>query len=68
MKNGSSLTVIGNGNVMYGVEVSGAILQNKSGQQIQLSEINVGDSLHVWGKHVSGMVAVTGTKVKDNSR
>lgn len=66
-KNGAAFTVIGNGNVIYGVDVSGAALQNKSGQVIQLSTFNLGDSLRVWGKHLSGSVAIVGTQVKDSS-
>jgi hypothetical protein len=67
IKNGSAFTVIGNGNVIYGVDVSGAVLQSKNGKPMQLGEYNVGDSLRVWGKHLSGGVAVVGTQIKDSS-
>lgn len=67
MKSPDSLTVIGNGNVIYGINISNTILENKSGAPINLSQINLGDNLRVWGKHVSGTVAIMGTKVKDSS-
>lgn len=67
LKNSSSFTVIGNGNVIYGVDLSGATLQSKNGKPMQPNEYNVGDSLRVWGKHLSGGVAVVGTEIKDSS-
>ena len=67
IKNGSSITVVGNGNVIYGVDLSKATLENKNGSAILLSTISIGDSLRVWGKHISGGVQVVGTKVKDSS-
>ena len=67
MKNGSGLTVIGNGNVIYGVDASNATFQNKSSQPITLSQLKLGDSLRVWGKHISGSVQIVGTKIKDSS-
>jgi Domain of unknown function (DUF5666) len=66
-KNGSSFTVIGNGNVIYGVDASSATLQSKNGKPISLAEFKVGDAVRVWGKHLSGGVAVTGTTIKDSS-
>jgi hypothetical protein len=63
----SSLTVIGNGNVIYGVDVTGAVLQSKNGKPMKIGEFNVGDSLRVWGRHLSGSVAVVGTQIKDSS-
>jgi hypothetical protein len=67
IKNGSSFTVVGNGNVIYGVELTGAALQSKNGKPMPLGEFKLGDSLRVWGKHLSGGVAITGTQVKDSS-
>lgn len=64
-KNGDALTVIGNGNVIYGVDVTSAVLQSKSGKPLAVSALNGGDMVHVWGKHVSGGVQVFATKVKD---
>lgn len=64
-KNGASLTVIGNGNVIYGVDVSQAKILNKNGKAVPLTQYISGDTLRVWGKHISGMVAVTGTEIKD---
>jgi len=67
MKNGNSLTVIGNGNVIYGVDVSSAVTQNKNSSPLAVAQYKIGDSVHVWGKHISGLVQITGTKVKDTS-
>lgn len=66
-KNGNALTVIGNGNVIYGVDVSKATLQDKNGKTVPLSQLNTSDIVHVWGKHVAGSVAIIGTKIKDSS-
>jgi hypothetical protein len=62
----NSLTVISN-NTIYGVEISGATLQNKLGKVIVSSAINLGDTVKVSGKHVSGGVKITASKVKDIS-
>jgi len=67
MTGSSSLTVIGNGNVIYGVDVTGAVLQSKNGKPMKIGEFNVGDNLRVWGRHISGGVAIVGTQVKDYS-
>ena len=67
MKNGNSLTVIGNGNVIYGVDMSGAAIQNKTGKAAMVSQFNIGDTVRVWGKHVSGTVQITATTVRDSS-
>lgn len=67
MKSDSSFTVIGNGDVIYGVDITKAKLQNKSGKTLNFSLINLGDTLRVQGKHVSGSVKVIGTVIKDNS-
>jgi len=66
MKSNNSLTVVGNGNVIYGVDVSGATLQNKNGKTAQFWQYTPGDVLRVWGKHISGSVAITGTLIKDS--
>jgi hypothetical protein len=67
MTGASSLTVIGNGNVIYGVDVSKATLQSKNGKPLLFSEIKPGDSLRVWGKHISGSVQIVGMEIKDSS-
>lgn len=66
-KNDSAFTVIGNGNVIYGVDITKAKLQNKSGKTLSLSRVNLGDTLRVQGKHVSGSVKVIGSVIKDTS-
>lgn len=67
MKSAASFTVVGNGNVIYGVDISKAELLSKNGKSMTVAEFNLGDTLRVWGKHISGMVQVTGTQIKDNS-
>lgn len=56
-KSNTALTVIGNGNVIYGVDVTKAKLQNKNGKTLNLSQLNMSDTLRVSGKHISGSVA-----------
>jgi hypothetical protein len=63
----SSLTVIGNGNVIYGIDITKASLQSKNSKPLTFSEIKPGDALRVWGKHISGSVQITGTEIKDIS-
>ncbi len=67
IKNGNSITVVGNGNVLYGVDTTNAQLENKNGKAAVLARYNVGDIVKVWGKHLSGSVRVTGSLVKDSS-
>ncbi|MDR3642636.1 MAG: DUF5666 domain-containing protein [Candidatus Doudnabacteria bacterium] len=64
---GTSLTVLGNGNVLYGVDAGSAKLVSKNNKTMSVAEFKQGDTLRVTGKHLSGMVAVTATQVKDNS-
>jgi hypothetical protein len=66
-KNGAAFTVTGNGNVIYGVDLSGAVLQSKNGKTMSLSDFNVGDAVRIWGKHLSGSVAIVGTQITDSS-
>lgn len=65
--NGSSLTVVGNGNVIYGVDLTGATLLSKNSKPMVAVEFNAGHNVKVWGKHISGSVAVVGTKVVDST-
>lgn len=67
IKNGSALTVVGNGNVIYGVDAGKAKVLSKNGKPMALDEYRLGDTIRVWGKHISGMVAVTASQVKDAS-
>ena len=67
VKDSSGLTVVGNGNVIYGVDISQAKLMDKNGLALQLFQMNNGDSMRVWGKHVSGSVKIIATQVKDAS-
>ncbi|MBI5530013.1 MAG: hypothetical protein HY918_00745 [Candidatus Doudnabacteria bacterium] len=67
MKSDGAITVIGNGNVIYGVDITKAKLQNKSGKTLSLSLFNLSDTIRVQGKHVSGSVKVLAETVKDLS-
>lgn len=64
---GNALTVLGNGNVLYGVDCTNASVLSKNGKAMNIAEYRQGDTIRVWGKHISGMVAVTATQVKDSS-
>lgn len=67
MKNNTGLTVLANGDVMYGVDVLTAKLQSKSGKPITLNQINVGDTVRVEGKHVSESFRIFASVVKDTN-
>ncbi len=67
MKSDTAITVIGNGNVIYGVDISKAKLQNKAGKTLSLSLFNMSDTIRVQGKHVSGSVKIVGSIIKDLS-
>lgn len=67
MKGDSSLTIIGNGNVIYGVDITNAKLQNKNGKTLNLANFGMDDIIRVKGKHVSGSVKIVGITVKDLS-
>lgn len=67
MQNGTSLTVVGTGNVIYGVDAGQAKLLSKNSLPMAIGEFKIGDSLRVWGKHISGSVQITGTQIKDSS-
>ena len=64
---GNGLTVLGNGNVLYGVDASNAKILSKNSKAMEIYELNQGETLRVWGKHISGMVSVVATEVKDLS-
>ena len=67
MKSENSITVVGNGNVIYGVDISKAKLQDKNGKTLSLLFFNLGDTIRVKGKHVSGSVKVVGETIKNLS-
>ena len=67
MKNGSALTVIGNGNVIYGVDASSTVIKSKNNKDMNLSEVSVGQTLKVTGKHISGLAQVYASKIVDTS-
>ncbi len=62
-----SITVIGENNVIYGVTVTNATLVDKKNKKITLPSFTPGDTVRVWGKHVSGQVKVSASKVKNMS-
>ena len=63
--NGNSITVIGNGNVIYGVDISKAKLLDKNGKTLKLEKFVIGNTLLVKGEHVSGSVKINAFSVKD---
>jgi hypothetical protein len=67
MQTGSSITVIGNGNVIYGVDLSKATLLSKNNLSLLITDLKPGQLLRVWGKHLSGSVQIAGVKVVDSS-
>ena len=67
MQTSSSITVIGNGNVIYGVDLSKATLLSKNNLPLLTTDLKPGHLLRVWGKHLSGSVQIVGVKVVDSS-
>ncbi len=67
MRSDTALTVVGNGNVIYGVDITKATILNSKSKAVPIGAFKLGDNIRVWGKHISGMVAVTASKVKDTS-
>ena len=67
LKSEKALTIAATNNTLYGVDVVGSRMQTKNGKSIDISEISTGDKVHVWGRHVSGRLQVSATKVIDSS-
>lgn len=67
MKNDLALTVVGDNQVIYGVDVSKAALQNKNAKPLPFSRYGYNDRVRVWGKHAAESVSVTATRVEDLS-
>ncbi|HVY68173.1 MAG TPA: DUF5666 domain-containing protein [Patescibacteria group bacterium] len=67
-KTDTGLTVLANGNVMYGVSLTGAKLTDKNGKAMVLQSIVLGDTVKVTGKHASSGLQVQAAAVKDSTR
>lgn len=67
MKGTASLTVQANGLIIYGVDISQSTLKNNNNKITTFQQINIGDSVKVTGKHLSGSVQVFASAVKDVS-
>lgn len=63
----SGLTVIASGNVIYGVNILGAKLQDKNRKTIYISQFTPGQSVKVTGKHISGKSQIIANTVKNLS-
>lgn len=66
MKGPGNMTIIAN-NTIYGLDTSKAKLQNKSGKSLSPDRFNLGDTLRVSGKHVSGSVQIIAETIKNSS-
>lgn len=64
---GLALTVIGNGNVIYGVDASGARIVSKNNKPISVQEIRLEDMVRVADKHRAEDTKVIAKKIKDLS-
>jgi hypothetical protein len=67
MRGDTSLTIIAN-NTIYGIDLTHAQLQNKKGQPIVVYQFGMDDTLHVWGKHITGSTEIVASKVKDTTK
>jgi hypothetical protein len=65
-KTNTGLTVVNN-NVPYGIDITKAKLQDKSGKILDISRFNLGDSIKIEGKHISESVSVQASLAKDMS-
>lgn len=61
------ISVVANGGVIYGVDISGAAFQNKNGNKISAAELKVGQQVKVKGKHISGKSQIFASGVKNMS-
>lgn len=66
MRNGSAITITTPDNIIYGVDTGSASFISKNSKPMNLSEFRLGDTVKVWGKHISGGVQVIASKLKDN--
>jgi hypothetical protein len=65
-KTNTGLTVVNN-NVPYGVDITKAKLQDKSGKALDIFLFNIGDSIKVEGKHISESLQIQASLAKDTS-
>lgn len=64
MKLPGALTII-NQNTIYGVDISNAKILSKGGKGLLEYQFNVGDTIKITGKHVSGSVKIIGSIVRN---
>jgi len=67
LKTPSSFTVVGENNVIYGIDISSATLDNKNGKSLGWAKFNMGDILRVKGKHLLEGWQIYGTNIKNLS-
>lgn len=63
----TSITVLANANVIYGVDTKTAKLLDKKGKAASYSQFSGGDTVRVKGKHISGKNQITASEVRNNS-
>ncbi len=61
------ITVIGNNNVIYGADITKAVLMDRKNKAAAINLFVPGDDVRVWGKHISGQIKITAQKIKNNS-
>lgn len=64
MKLPGALTII-NQNTIYGIDITNAKIVNKSGKALLEHQLNVGDTIKITGKHVSGSIKIIGSVVRN---
>lgn len=63
----TGFTVIGANNAIYAVDFGNAQLVSKNNKPIAWGEFKLDDKLTVQGKHISGQLQITASKIKDSS-
>lgn len=62
-----AITVLAENNVIYGVNIEAAKLQNKKNKVIPIGQFSPGQKVRVWGRHISGKEKVFASRVKNSS-
>ncbi len=64
----SGMTVVANGTVIYGVDITGAKLLNKNGNTVTINSFLGGEIVKVKGKHISGTNKLFASSVQNKTR
>jgi len=67
LKNQTALTVVGENNVIYGIDTTQAKLKSKNNKPLTVHDLNMTDTVKVKGKHLAESVQIYASEIKDLS-